>query len=258
MGWRDPVLQWLVHRPARSDPPAAAETQAALPPSDGKAMVAVPNPPDMAELVARMRIAARHAGIDDDGPLTPLLDAIMLTLERLGALTDRNARITTEHAAALNTTLREARQSADAETQRFYASLEAAKAQTVRDVAHHIARSADAALARRVRVFDRNTALIAAAVLVGSILTACAGGYWWGSSTAFAAVQETEAGLRMAFNNGPHAAQTWLDLMLWNDPDQALAQCRGSAVSIQTGRRACGVPLWIEKLPSPPPPGTDR
>ena len=256
-GGRDPLRAWL-YPPPRSEPPAAAETRPALQPPDGKAMATIPHPPDMAELVARMRIAARHAGIDDDGPLTPLLDAIMLTLERLGALTDRNARITTDHAAALDIALRDARQSADAETQRFYARLEAAKAQTVRDVAHHIARSADAALTRRVRVFDRNTALIAAAVLAGGILAAFGGGYWWGSSTALAAVRETEAGLQAAFNDGPHAARTWLDLMLWNDPDKALAQCFGNAVSIQDGRRACGVPLWIEKLPSPPPPGTGR
>ena len=116
----------------------------------------------MAEFVGRMRAAARQAGIDDDGPLTPLLDAFMLTLDRLGALTDRNARISTDHAAALDTALTLARQAANAETDRFYASLDAAKAETVRDVAQHIARSADAALRRRVQVFDRNTALVAA------------------------------------------------------------------------------------------------
>lgn len=252
-GWRDPVPGGLVHRSARSGSPAAAGPLPALPAPDG---ASAPGQPDMAELVARMRIAARQAGIDEDGPLTPLLDAIMLTLERLGALTDRNARITTEHAAALATALSLARQSANAETDRFYASLEAAKAETVRDVAYHIARSADAALTRRVRVFDRNAALIAAAVLVGGILAAFAGGYWWGNSSAEAAIRETEAGLQAAFNDGPKAARDWLDLMTWNDPENALAQCSGNAISVQYGRRACMVPLWIEKLPSPPPPHT--
>ena len=252
-GWRDPMLQWLVHRSVRSESPAAAEPLAALPAPDGES---APGEPEMAELVTRMRVAARHAGIDEDGPLTPLLEAFMLTLDRLGALADRNARISTKHAAALDTALSLARQSANAETERFRASLEAAKAETVRDVAYHIARNADAALSRRVRVFDRNTALIAAAVLVGSILGAFTGGYWWGDSSATAAIRETEAGLRAAFNDGPKAARDWLDLMTWNDPENALAQCSGNAVSIQYGRRACGVPLWIEKLPSPPPPRT--
>ncbi len=242
-----------MHRSARSDTPAAAGPLPALPAPDG---ASASGQPDMAELVARMRVAARQAGIDEDGPLTPLLDAIMLTLERLGVLTDRNARITTEHAAALANALSLARQSANAETDRFYTSLEAAKAETVRDVAHHIARSADAALTRRVHVFDRNTALIAAAVLVGGILGAFAGGYWWGNSSAQAAIRETETGLQAAFNDGPKAARDWLDLMTWNDPENALAQCSGNAVSVQHGRRACGVPLWIEKPVAPPPPRT--
>lgn len=248
-GLREAVRDRLARR---SPSAAAAGSQPALPVPDG---TAAPAQPDMAELVGRMRAAARQAGIDDDGPLTPLLDAFMLTLDRLGALTDRNARISTEHAAALDTALVLARQSANAETDRFRAGLEAAKAETVRDVAQHIARSADAALTRRVEVFDRNTALLAAVVLVGSFLGALGGGYWWGDSDAKAAIHETEVGLRAAFSGGPGAAQDWLDLMTWNDPEQALAQCRGNAVSIQYGRRACGVPLWIEKPVTQPPPG---
>jgi hypothetical protein len=240
-------------RLARQSPSGVAGSQAALPPPDG---ATAPGETDMAELVERMRAAARQAGIDDDGPLTPLLEALMLTLTRLGGLTDRNARISADHAAALAAALNQARQAADAETERFHARLDAAKAETVRDVANHIARSADAALTRRVRVFDRNSALIAAAVLVGSILAAGLGGYWWGNSSATAAIHETEVGLQAAFSDGPSAARDWLNLMTWNDPAQALAQCRGDSILIQGGRRACTVPLWIEKPVGPPPPRT--
>ena len=229
----------------------AAGSRAALPPpndaaADGEA--------DMAALIERMRAAARQAGIDDDGPLTPLLEAFKLTLACLGSLTDRNARISADHATALAAALDQARRAADAETARFRAGLDAAKAETIRDVATHIARSADAALTRRVRVVDRNSVLVAAGVLVGSILAAGAGGYWWGSSSATAAVRETEVGLRAAFQNGPTAARDWLNLMTWNDPEQALAQCHGGVM--QAGRRECDVPLWIEKPVSPPPPRT--
>jgi hypothetical protein len=220
---------------ARQPPPAAAAgSQAALPPPDG----AAPGEADMADPVERMRAAARQAGIDDDGPLTPLLEAFMLTLARLGGITDRNARVSADHAAALAAALDQARQAADAETARFHARLDAVKAETIRDVANHIARSADAALTRRVRVFDRNSALIAAAVLVGSILAAAAGGYWWGDSSATSAIRETEAGLQAAFNDGPTAARDWLNLMTWNNPERALAQCRGDAVSIRLEDRA--------------------
>ncbi|HUB16052.1 MAG TPA: hypothetical protein VMB34_29165 [Acetobacteraceae bacterium] len=247
-GLRDALRERL----ARHTAPAAG-SQPALPAPDGAAPT---GEADMAELVARMRAAARQAGIDDDGPLTPLLETFMLTLARLGALTDRNARITTEHAAALAATLGQARRAADAETERFHAHLDAAKAKTVRDVAIHIAHSADDALARRVRVFDRNSTLIAAAVLVGSILAAAAGGYWWGNSAATAAIRETESGLQAAFNNGPTAARDWLNLMTWNDVTHSLSLCHGDSISIQQGRRACMVPFWIEKPVSPPPPQT--
>lgn len=161
-----PLTEALREMLARQPPPAsvaARESRAAVPPPDG---AAVPAEADMAELVDRMRVAVRQASIDGDGPLTPLLEAFMLTLGRLGTLTDRNARISADHAAAMAAALDQARRAADAETGRFRSQLDAATAETIRDVAHHIARSADAALTRRVRVLDRNSVLIAAAVLV--------------------------------------------------------------------------------------------
>jgi hypothetical protein len=57
----------------------------------------------------------------------------------------------------LTAALGQARRAADAETARFRAGLDAAKAETIHDVAHQIARSADAALTRRVRAVDRNS-----------------------------------------------------------------------------------------------------
>ena len=211
---------------------------------------------EMTALVAQMRAAARQAGLDDDGPLTPLLQALMLVLDRLGALADRNARLSDEHVAGIRQTLTAAREAADSETARFRAGLEATKAEVIFEIARKIAQSADAALTRRVRVFDRNTALIAAAVLFGSVLGAFLGGYWWGSSSAQAGIHETETGLQAAFNDGPKAAQDWLNLMTWNDVVYSLSLCRGDGISIQHGRTACMVPLWIEKPQAPPPPRT--
>jgi len=71
--------------------------------------------------------------------------------------------------------------------------LHAAKAETIRDVADHIARSADAALTRRVRVFDHNSTLIAVA-----------GASWWGDNSATAAICVTEVRLQAAFKGSPH------------------------------------------------------
>ena len=148
----------------------------------------------MTELVERMRAAARQAGVEDDGPPTPLLEAFMLALTRLGA-SPTATRGSVPTATALAAALDQARRAADAETGRFRAGLDTAKA----------------------------------------ALT-------------------TEAGLRAACNDGPTAARDWLNLMTWNDPEQALAQCHGDSVVIRARRRACMVPLWIEKPISPLPP----
>ena len=92
----------------------------------------------------------------------------------------------------------------------------------------------------------------AAVILAAGLLVALVGGgYWWGHSSATARIQETETGLAAAFANGPEAARQWWSLMAWNDPREALAQCQGRAVSVQGGRRACAVPLWIEAPPAP-------
>ena len=180
----------------------------------------------------------------------------MLALERLAALNDRNARLGADHAAELRQILAVARQATDSETARFRAGLDATKTDLIHEIAGKIAKSADAALTRRVRVFDRNSALIAAGVLVVGLIGALGGGYWWGSSDA-ASLHETETSLRTAFHDGPESARLWLDLMLWNNPDRALFHCSGDAVFVQNGRKACKVPLWIEPagIGPPQPPG---
>ena len=48
----------------------------------------------------------------------------MLVLDRLGALADRNARLSDEHVAGIRQTLTAAREAADSETARFRAGLE--------------------------------------------------------------------------------------------------------------------------------------
>ena len=94
---------------------------------------------------------------------------------------------------------------------------------------------------------------------VGPFMIARRYSYWWGSSTAQAAIHETEWRLQTAFRQGEEGASVWAGLMEWNDDILgAIRQCSGAATSIQGGRRGCQVPLWIEKQPSPPPHGTGR
>ncbi len=78
--------------------------------------------------------------------------------------------------------------------------LAATEAETIDRLGTTIARSADQALTRRVRVFARNTALKAAFLLVAIAGLCLGGGYRWGSDTAASDIHETEANLKAAFS----------------------------------------------------------
>lgn len=132
------LFRWLPP-PGRPAPSAPAAAGAA-------AHIASSGQTEMTALVARMRVAAREAGLDDDGPITPLLQAFMLALDRLGALSDRTARLSEEHVAGIRGQLAGAREAAEAETARFRAGLDVTKAAVINEIACHIAKSASSFL----------------------------------------------------------------------------------------------------------------
>ncbi|MDQ2803827.1 MAG: hypothetical protein M3Y41_14555, partial [Pseudomonadota bacterium] len=207
------------------------------------------------QLVGELREAARRAGLQRDDPLMPLLTAFVHAIRYLGARTAASDRTVAGASQRISDALLLARQVADAEADRFLAKMAATEAATVERIATAIAHSADTALTRRVRVFDRNTALLAALTLVATAAACLGGGYWWGSSRATAAIRETEVGLQAAFNDGPQDALTWLDLMIWNPIRVSIGYCSQPGMThLQDGRKECDVPLWIEK-PKPTAPG---
>ena len=206
----------------------------------------------LAESCARLRAAAARAGFADDDPLGVVLSALADLLGAVGTVTG-------EHARRLQTLQAGAREVAQLEIDRARQEIAAAESATVGRISSAIAASADAALARRVRVFDRNTALAATGILCASIGIAAGGGYLRGSVTGRAEVVRTEQKLAAAFRAGASGASAWLTLMTANDPTQALAECHGAALWIDkaTGRRACRVPLWLDP-PSPTAPNEAR
>ena len=210
---------------------------------------------ELEALLGELREAARAAGVQRDDPMMPLLAALARSIRFLAVRTAGSDRLATDASRRIVDAIAQSRQSADAEALRFRVGLAATEADTIQRIARGIAASADAALRQRVAVFDRNTALIAAAVLVGCILAAAAGGFWWGDRSAKATIHQTEWRLQAAFRQGEEGASLWAGLMEWNhDILGAIRQCRGAATSVQDGRRACAVPLWIELSPGPPAP----
>ena len=113
-------------------------------------------------LVAALREAARQAGLRRDDPMAPLVLAFIETIKFLSERTALSDRIASDASRRIAKTVSQSRQAADAETKRFRAALAKTEADTVQRIATAIVETADAAWTRRVRVFDRNTAMLAA------------------------------------------------------------------------------------------------
>lgn len=251
----------------RRDKPRAKAASAAAPPAapalpaPGSGVTkppaaAEPLPDEFERLVDELRDAVRTAGVARDDPMMPLLAAFAHAIRAIGSRTAGSDRIVAQASQRIADALVEARAAADAERRRFEAQLAATEAQTIGRVADAIARSSDDALARRIRVFDRNSARIAAFILFAGCAAFLGGGYYWGNSHAYVHIHQTEAGLQAAFSNDADGARLWLDLMTWNNIPESLRQClRPGARYAQSGRKACNVPLWIEE--PLPPSGTD-
>ena len=259
MSWRDAIRRWLASEPTPASPPSsAASPRLALPAPEAR-----PDHPAEADetgrkLVERVHGAARQAGVQPDDPMAPLVTAITDAIGGLYTRASRSDRIAEQASQRIVDALERARLSADAETKRFKAQLSTLEADIISRVGSGVARAADQAFTRRVQVSNRNSILVAAAVLAGTGAGGLGGGFLWGHSNARADIHETETGLQAAFSTGPDDAQRWLALMTWNHIGVALKACDQRGVSsVQSGRQACGVPLWVEAPPAavvPAPP----
>ena len=200
------------------------------------------------KLLDELRSAVKAAGVEPDDPMMPLVTAFAQSIRFMAERGSMSDRVVTSASERIQAALVEARRTADAEAERFSGAILATETDIIRRIAGSIAASADKALTRRVKVFDRNTALWAAAALFGTAVACLVGGYVWGSNVASADIHETEAGLRAAFSNSAADANNWMLLMEWNDLSQALKSCGNANQAIlDHGRRACAMPLWIEK-----------
>ena len=202
----------------------------------------------LAALLDEMRRAARKTGVDVDGPLGPVLSALILVLEWLGVCVAELRMISVEYGSQALQRLQAVRAADEAATSHLETQMEAAKIRIVHDFRADIARDFDKLTVGRVRAEVWKISLIAAIVLVASVTLSLVAGYHWGRTNAEASIYETESRLQAGFRNGLRGASHWAGLMAWNDILIALQFCDTNAdlVISQHGRRACKVPLWIE------------
>lgn len=241
--------------PQRADGSPAVVPSQPLPnaPRPAPSMPEKPVPQHLDALIRQMHQAAKISGIEQNDPLAPVLEAIIGFMKHIDNKALEQEYIVQAYVSEATNLLKLTQVTSRMIAERYQKSIEERGARTIEIISAKIAESADRALARRVRVFDRNAAFVAVLMLVSSTLGGYFYGRWQGKRIADASIGITEINLQSAFNHGPQAANTWLQLMRWNNPRSALSYCHGSSVFIQNGRRACNVPLWIAPpLPAPP------
>jgi len=123
------------------------------------------------------------------------------------------------------------------------------------DMIKRVVEAAAAGARSEVRTLSRTTMVVAAAAVAG-LMGACGlCGWVIGSSSHAANVASTEAGVIAAFRDGSDAAAVWLNFMRVNDAAEVRAECAKNTAKAASGRRACGVALWLD-LPRNAGPGT--
>lgn len=178
---------------------------------------------------ADLRLAVSKAELEND-PLGPVLDAFGASLGAMGEIL--------HHAEASRAPL-----DAKARAEMTRQLVQACRADFLRQAAGQ---------SRRLAVLS---GLTAAVLLLGAL----GGGYLWGRSTEAAEVRDSAGVIRAALSDGSTSARAWADAIRRNDLVGLLARCEGRAVwADAAGRRACAVPLWLDDIAPPPPPGAPR
>ncbi len=184
---------------------------------------------------AELERAVREGGLSKD-PMRLPLGALAVTLGAQHQLHLANVRqlraVASDIEQQLSTALETARQPADPAA--------------VDRLEKAAARGADRRSAELARAHNLRTLLTYGGAFVAAVVAAAIGGAVWDHSNQVATVRSTEAGVSAAFRDGPAAAASWLNLMNWNDPVEALTACKGINLKVIEGRRACGLPLWLD------------
>jgi hypothetical protein len=203
----------------------------------------------LAALVQELRRSCRDYGLESDDPFSPVMKALILVLEWLGAFVAELRKITIDYGSQALQRSHASRAADEAAVLHMEKHMEVISLHAVTKLQDGLGLDFKKIMARQVWVQVWKNSLIATVVFTASILASTAYGYYWGRSNAQASIHETEAELRAAFKNGVSGASHWLGLMTWNDIEYALNQCATNPrldIS-EHGRRACQVQLWIEE-----------
>jgi hypothetical protein len=109
----------------------------------------------------------------------------------------------------------------------------------------------DKAARHRLQTLRLRTILGGAAALVIGLALVAGVSYSAGFASGRSQGEVSAHAIAAAMAAGPGAATAWASLMAYNDPVQALANCKKSSSTDENGRRYCPMSVWIDPPKSP-------
>lgn len=201
-------------------------------------------------------------------PLVHVVRAIQATLKSHLEIYAANAEALSTHRLSIDRDFNAIRQSRDDLTRMTDAivksaktEVEAAHAETARQIVGSIARSAESKLAAISKIIWWRTIVLSAAAMISILLLGAGAGYWRGYQVghydaATTIRSATPIANAVLANSGTAALHDWNNLMIDNPIVAVMDKCHGHNLSKQNGRTACHMWLWITPYVRPVPHGS--
>jgi hypothetical protein len=202
-------------------------------------------------------------------PLVHVVRAIQATLKSHLEIYAADAEALSNHRLNIDRDFNAIRQSrndlsrmTDAIVKSAKAEVEAAHAETARQIVGSIARSAEYKLTAMSKLIWWRTIVLAATAMIGILLLGAGAGYWRGYQVGHYDAATTIrsatpiANAVLARRDGTAALHDWNNLMRDNPIVAVMDKCHGHNLAKQDGRTACHMWLWTTPYVPPTPQGS--
>lgn len=208
------------------------------------------------QAIEELESAIQLSRLQND-PLVHVVRAIQATLKSHLNIFAANAEALTTHRVNIDRDFNAIRQSrddlirmTDAIVKSAKVEVEAAHAETSRQIVGSIARSAEYKLAAISKFIWWRTIVLAAGVAIGVLLLGAGAGYWRGYQVghyhaATTIRSATPLANAVLAKEGPTARHDWNNLMRGNPIVAVMKKCNGANLIKQDAGIACHMWLWI-------------
>jgi hypothetical protein len=234
----------------------------------------IPQQPEPALVAVKRAIDELETSIQlsrlQNDPLVHLVRAMQTSLKSHAEIIETNARAIADHRSHIDrdfTAIRQSRHDlsrmTDAIVKSAKAEVEAAHAETARQVVASIARSAEQKLAAMSKIMWWRTIVLASAVPILALLIGAGAGYWRGYQvghhTAATTIRSaTPIANAVLARSGPTALHDWNMLMTYNPIQAVMSKCHGNNIAQEHHRTVCKMWMWITPYVPPVAHASDK